>query len=354
LAVRRWRHVPLWNIPVELVYRPARVSCPGCGVRVERIPWSSGKSSLSEPLIVVLAIWSRRLAWDVVAQLFGVSWSTVASAVKRAVEYGLGHRDLGTVLHLGVDEISRCKGHVYHTQVYDLDGKRLLYSGEGREAASLRRFFEEMGPAWCSQIRAVCCDMWAPYVDVVREMCPNGVLVFDKFHLVRHLLDAVDQVRRRETHELGRSEDNVLRGSRYIWLKNPHHLTPRQEQRLSFLERLNLKTNRAYLLKELFSMLWECRSKADAAKFLRWWFWKATHSRLKPFRKLAWMIRRHEEGILAWYNARIDNGATEAMNNNAKAVAHRSRGFRTPHVFTRALMHCLGKLLLPQTVHRFA
>ncbi|GBE36649.1 hypothetical protein BMS3Bbin07_00798 [bacterium BMS3Bbin07] len=107
LRERRWRHVPLWGIPVTIIYRPARVNCPDCGVKVESIPWAQGKSPLSQPLIVVLATWSRLLAWDVVARLFGVSWSTVRAAVEAAVAYGLANRDIDSVLFIGIDEISR-------------------------------------------------------------------------------------------------------------------------------------------------------------------------------------------------------------------------------------------------------
>lgn len=162
LAERTWRHVPLWGIPVSLTYRPARVRCKACGIVVEGIPWTEGKSPLSAGLIHVLAVWARLLSWDVVARLFGVCWSTVASAVHSAVKYGLARRDTSSVRHIGIDEISRRKGHVYMTQVYDLDRKRLIWSGEGRSEETLRRFFEEWGPERSANIDGICCDMWAP------------------------------------------------------------------------------------------------------------------------------------------------------------------------------------------------
>lgn len=133
-------------MPVSLAYSPARVRCKSCGVKVERIPWARGKSPLTEALVVVLATWARLLAWDVVAGLFQLSWGSVRAAVKHAVDYGLKHRRLGRVLWIGIDEISRRHGHIYHTQVYDLLEKRLLWSGEGRDAETLSRFFDELGP----------------------------------------------------------------------------------------------------------------------------------------------------------------------------------------------------------------
>ena len=354
LDEREWRHVPLWGIAVVLLYAPSRVDCATCGVHVEAIPWSAGKSPIAVPLVILLATWTRLLAWEVVAGLFGVSWSTVRAAVQRAVEYGLGHREDGKVYYLGIDEISRRRGHIYHTQVYDLGAKRLLWSGEGRKEETLRRFFDEWGAEKTARIRGICCDMWAPYIDVVKEKAPNAVLVFDKFHIVRHLLDAVSDVRRQEARELAKTNPDLLKDTRYLFLKNPWNLTDPQRRRLGFLEKLNLKVNRAYILKEVISGLWVYRVKGWAKRFLDRWFWWATHSRLKPMRDFAWMLRRHQEGVLAWFKIPLDNGATEAMNNNAKAIAHRAHGYRTPKTFTLSLLHCLGKLPLPQALHRFS
>lgn len=354
LDEREWRHVPLWGIAVVLLYAPSRVDCATCGVHVEAIPWSAGKSPITVPLVILLATWTRLLAWEVVAGLFGVSWSTVRTAVQRAVEYGLGHREDGKVYYLGIDEISRRRGHIYHTQVYDLGAKRLLWSGEGRKEETLRRFFDEWGAEKTARIRGICCDMWAPYIDVVKEKAPNAVLVFDKFHIVRHLLDAVSDVRRQEARELSKTNPDLLKDTRYLFLKNPWNLTDPQRRRLGFLEKLNLKVTRAYILKEAISGLWVYRVKGWAKRFLDRWFWWATHSRLKPMRDFAWMLRRHQEGVLAWFKVPLDNGATEAMNNNAKAVAHRAHGYRTAKTFTLSLLHCLGKLPLPQALHRFS
>ncbi|MGH2704471.1 MAG: transposase, partial [Actinomycetota bacterium] len=168
------------------------------------------------------------------------------------------------------------------------------------------------------------------------------------FHVVRHLLNAVNDVRKTEAKALKEAEPELLKGTRYVWLKNPENLTDRQRLRLAELEkRHGLRTLKAYLLKELFKKLWEYRSKAWAKKYLdRWFFW-ATHSRMKPMRDFAWMLRRHEAGVLTYFDHRIDNGAVEAMNNNAKAIAHRARGYRSEKAFTLAMLHCLGGLELP-------
>jgi transposase len=353
LKQRQWSHVSLWGIPVCIDYRPRRVKCPEHGVKVERIPWSMGKRPLSFPLITVLAFWSRLLPWDQVARLFHVSWNTVRSAVEAAVEYGREREDYQAVRFIGIDEISRKKGHTYHTNVYDLERKRLIWSGAHRDKDSLRRFFQWWGGKRTAALEGVCCDMWQNYIDVIHEYCGEAVIVFDKFHIVRHLMEAIDKVRKMEAKALAETGCETLKGTKYIWLKNPWNLTENQKITLSELLKSSFKIVRAYLLKELFRRLWGYTSKAWAAKYLKRWFWWATHSRLKPLREFAWMLRRHEEGILSYFDLRIDNGIVEAMNNNAKAISHRARGYRSENTFSLAMIHGLGKLQLPECQHRF-
>ena len=351
---RRFRHVPMWGIPVELRYAPRRVSCPRCeGVHVETMPWVSGKQRMTRALMVTLSTWARALPWQQVSRLFRCSWGTVASAVEEAVVYGLAHRALDNLTHIGIDEISRKRGHAYVTNVYDLERKRLVWSGEGRSKETLEAFFEFLGPEKTAALEGVCCDMWQPYIDVIKDQAPRAVLVFDKFHIVRHLMEAVDQVRRDEVREKGAQHKALMYKTRFIWLKNPWNLTEGQASRLGELERLNLKINRAYLLKELFRNFWDYTYAAWAKKSLKKWFWWATHSRLAPMQEFAWMVRRHEDDILTYFRLPIDNGTVEGLNNKAKLVIHKAYGFRTAKNYIRNLYHCLGDLPLPKAVHTF-
>ena len=344
----------MWGIPVELRYAPRRVSCPRCeGVHVEAMPWVNGKQRMTRALMVTLAIWTRVLPWKQVAQLFRCAWGTVATAVEEAVAYGLANRDLDGLTHIGIDEISRKRGHVYVTNVYDLRSKRLVWSGEERSKETLEAFFKFLGPEKTAALDGICCDMWQPYIDVIKEQAPQAVLVFDKFHIVRHLMEAVDQVRRDEVREKGAAHKALMYKTRFIWLKNPWNLTEGQAFRLGELEQLNLKINRAYLLKELFRHFWDYTYAGWARRYLKRWFWSATHSRLEPMRDFAWMVRRHEEDILNYFRMPIDNGTVEGLNNKAKLVIHKAYGFRTAKNYIRNLYHCLGDLPLPQTVHTF-
>lgn len=353
LKERSWRHVPCWGIKVRLVYQPRRVECTGCGIKVEAIPWNRGKSSLTLPLMIVLATFAKRLPWEDVARLFGLHWNTVKAAVTYVVDYGLQHRDLTEVIYIGIDELSRRRGHTYVTMVYDLARGCLLWVGDGRQKETLEQFFAEWGPERCKALRGICCDMWEPYADVIRELAPNATLVFDKFHIVKHLMDAVDEVRRQEIAEKNQQHKDLVKGTRYIWLKNPWNLTDKQKVRLGELERLNLKINRAYLLKEQFRHCWDYIYPANARKFLKQWFWWATHSRLKPMRDFAWLLRRHEKGILNYFKLKITGGRVEGLNRKAKVVSQRCYGFRTFETFRLALYHALGDLPFPELAHKF-
>jgi len=351
---RRFRHVPLWGIRVDLVYAPRRVHCPQCGVRVEAMPWATGRRRMTMALMVTLAKWARVLTTKQVSQLFGCSWDTVAIAVEEAVSYGLAHRDLSDLMAIGIDEISRKRGHVYVTNVYDLEGRRLIWSGEGRTKETLESFFDWLGKERSARIEAVCCDMWRPYIDVVKARLPKATLVLDKFHIVGHLMKAVDDVRRDEIREKGEEHKALMKKSRYIWLKNPWNLTSKQEIRLADLEHLNLKINRAYLLKEAFREFWTYTTVGWAKRYLDKWFWWATHSRLQPMRDFAWMLRRHQENILSYFTVPIDNGTVEGLNNKAKVISHKAYGFRSVKNYIRNLYHGMADLPLPKIVHTFA
>jgi transposase len=353
LQERSFRHVPLWGIATWILYQPRRVSCPGCGIRVEKIPWGLGKCPLSLPLVVVTAVWAKLLPWETVGGILGVHWNTVKAAVDAVVRYGLEKRDLEGVLAIGIDEISRKRGHRYMTNVYDLGGMRLIWTGEGREEATLDRFFAEMGEGFTAKLKGICCDMWSPYLKVVKKKAPLALLVFDKFHLIRHLLDAVDEVRREEARELEKEYPDLLKGTRYLFLKNPWNLTEKQRLRLQGLEKLNLRINRAYLLKEAFREFWDYLDPEKAKEYLSTWLSWASHSRLQPFVEFARMVRRHKKGILNWFEMGINNGMVEALNRKAKLIAARAYGYRTPHTFALAMYHCLGNLEMPTLTHKF-
>lgn len=354
LSERRFRHVPLWALPVVLVYAPCRVTCPCCkSVHVENMPWAAGKKRLTKALAVSIATWAKSLTWLQVARQFQCSWGTVAAAVSYVVTFGQSRRDLSGITHIGIDEISRQKGHVYLTNVYDLKNGTLIWSGEGRSIDSLEAFFNFFGPERTRQLKGICCDMWPAFINAVKAKAPQATLVFDKFHIVKKITEAVDTVRRQEIQDKGKEHKQLVAGSRYIWLKNPWNLTDKQKASLSHLETLNLGIHRAYLLKESFRDFWQSDTKEIAEKFLEQWCSWADESEIKPMKDIAKLLRKHEENILTYFDMPISNGIVEGLNNKAKVISHRAYGFRTAKNFILNLYHCMADLTMPTTLHRF-
>ena len=359
LPVRRFEFVPLWGIRVFFLYPLRRVDCPDCGVKVERVPWAQGKSPLTSTYAWFLARWAKRLAWKEVATVFPTSWDSVVRSVKMAVAWGLEHRSLEGVTAIGIDEIARGRGQSnYVTLVYQLDAgaKRLLWMGRERTEKTLRRFFDEFGEERTRRLRFVCSDMWKPYVRVIAEKAGQAIHVLDRFHIMRHLSKAIDRVRAEEVKKLNaQGQQAVLTGARWCLLKRPENLTAGQEVKLKELLDSNLKTVRAYLLKEDFQWFWHYVSPAWAGKFLDAWCTRTMRSRITPMKKVAKTLRGHRELLLNWFRAkgRIALGAVEGFNNKAKVTTKRAYGFRGYDLLELALYHTLGELPEPELTHKF-
>jgi transposase len=358
LAERRFEYVPLWGIAVFLVYPMRRVGCRRCGVRVEQVPWATGKQQLTRSYLWFLARWARRLSWSEVARIFGTSWSSVFRAVEGAVEWGRAQASFAAIEAIGVDEVQWRRGHKYLTVVYEISGpcRRLLWLGEQREEETLRGFFAWLGAERAAKIRFVCSDMWQPYLNVIAEKLPRAIHVLDRFHIVQTMNKAIDEVRAKEARTLKEAgAEPVLTHSRWCLLKRPRNLTDKQAHRLQDLLRQNLRTVRAYLLKEDFQFLWGYASAGWAGRFLDAWCTRALRSRIEPMRKIARSLRAHRPLILNWFRARqlIALGAVEGFNNKLKLTTRRSYGFRVFRVIEIALYHALGNLPEPEGTHRF-
>lgn len=356
---RRFNFIPLWAIAVVLLYAPRRVDCKECGIHVERIPWASGKSSMTIALMCFLATWARRLSWKDVASAFGTTWDNVRQAVTYVVEYGLEHRDLSGITALGIDEVQYRKGHKYLTLVYQIDAgcRRLLWIGVDRKERTLKAFFTWFGKRRSAALRFVCTDMWRPFINVSQRFAAQALHVLDRFHIAKNLNKAVDETRRREAAELRRNGDKVtLKDSRWCLLKRPKNLTKPQRGRLRELLKLNLKIARAYLLKEDFDHFWEYGSPTFAGNFLDRWCKQALASRIEPMQRMARTLTGHRDLLLNYFRAKkeFSSGVVEGLNNKVRVVTRRSYGFRELDTLKIALFHTLGKLPEPKLAHRFA
>src|SRR5246127_5520878 len=353
LAERRFEFIPFWGFLVFLVYSMRRVDCRRCqSVVVEEGPWSDGKRTLTRAYMLFLARWARKLSWKETAEAFRTSWEKVFDAVEYVVTFGLEHRVLGQIDAIGVDEIQYAKGHKYLTLVYqiDLGVTRLLWVGRERTIESFQGFFTMIGDEIASKIVFVCSDMWKPYLTVIRERCAEALHILDRFHIVANMNKALDNVRAEETSRIKREgRPPLLRKPPWLLLRRSENLGDDQHFRLRDLLRYNLKTVRAYLLKEAFQQLWEYNSPAWAGKFLDEWCRQTMRSRIEPMKKIARSLRQHRELILNYFRAQklLSSGVVEGLNNKAKVTMRKSYGFRTYRVLELALYHSLGKLPEP-------
>lgn len=359
LAARHFQFVPLWGMSTWFVYAPRRLECAKCGIHVEYLPWALGKRPVTQSFAWFLASWAKLLSWQVVSRRFQTSWESVFRSVEMAVQWGRQRIDLTGISALGVDEIYWKKGK-FLTLVYQINEgmKRLLFVVENRQEQSLRQFFVWFGKERSALIEFICTDMWKPYLNVIAKYAPNALNILDRFHIAAKMNKALDEVRAKETRALkvgAKGSTVILTHSRWCLLKRPENLSELQEVKLKDLLSYNLKTIRAYLLKEEFQLFWKYVSPAWAEKFMDQWCKKAMRSRLEPMKKIAGMLRVHKPLILNWFQARdeVSLGAVEGLNNKLKASIRTSYGFRTAKAITIMLYHKLGKLPEPQLTHRF-
>ncbi len=359
LAERRFEFIPFWGFLIFLLYSMRRVDCRRCqAVFVEEVPWANGKHQLTNAYMLFLARWARKLSWKETAEAFRTSWEKVFDAVEHVVGWGLDHRTLGPIDAIGVDEIQYAKGHKYLTLVYQIDIgiTRLLWVGKERTIESFQGFFTLIGDELASKIVFVCSDMWQPYLKVIREKCSEALHILDRFHIVAKMNQALDDVRAEESRRMRREGGQpVLKKSRWLLLKREQNLTSDQRFRLRDLLRYNLRSVRAYLLKEAFQQLWDYNSATWAGKFLDEWCRQVMRSRIEPMKKIARSLRQHRELILNYFRAQklLSSGVVEGLNNKAKVTMRKSYGFRTFRALELALYHSLGKLPEPESTHDF-
>lgn len=359
---RIWEHIPILGFRTCFAYRERRVACGPCGrVVVERVPWSEGNHVATKVFRCFLANWAKVLSWKEVSKRFRVSWQMVFRSVKYVVEYGLAHRDLGDVTAIGVDELQTWKGHKYVTAVYQIDKhrRRLLWIGRERREKTFKQFFKDMEKrqkGFLKQIRFICSDMWKPYLNAIDNLFDDVVHILDRFHIMQRFSRALDKIRAAEYKRLkAQGQAPVLKRTRWCLLKRPKNLTQKQRGRLDNLLKLNLRTTRAYLLKEQFQLLWDYKSAYWAGQFLDGWCRQAMRSRLAPIKKLARSCRQHRELILNWFRAKkaFNAGIVESANNKFKLTIKKAFGFRGFKTLEIAALHQLGDLPEPQFTHSY-
>ena len=355
----RWyKFIPIWGYQVSLRYRPRRVSCKDHGVKIEEIPWGIGKRPIAKALAIMVSDWAKVLPWKEVGNRFRLSWDCIFESVKYVVKYGLEQRNLDRVKAIGIDEVYiQKKGRQFVTLVYEITNgtKRLLWIGQNRNSKTLLRFFRMMGKERYKNIKVVSSDMWGAYLKVIKKKLPKAIHVLDRFHIMKKFNEAIDETRRKEVLKQYKKNPNILKNTRWLFLKKPDNLTEVQEMNLRSLVSLNLKTYRAYLLREAFQYFWKSSTVLLGEIVLNVWIKMAMKSRIEPMIKVSKMLERHRDHLLNWFRLepRVSNGVVEGFNNKVKVVMRRSYGFRTYAALEIALYHSLGNLPSPPLTHTF-
>lgn len=348
---RTWRHLDTCQYQTLLRATTPRTDCPEHGVRAVRLPWAEPNSRFTL-LFERLAIdWLKAASQKAVAERLGLSWDEVHGIMERAVKRGLARREAEELPHIGVDEKAFRKGHRYATVVCDVDRSRVLYVAEDRKQSSLDGFWKSITPAQLASIEGVAMDMWDPYENSIRQHLPEAdeKIVYDKFHVAKHLGEAVDRVRRAENKQLREEDDNQLVGTKYQWLRNPDNFTDEQWRKFADLRNSNLKTARAWALKEQAMALWGYRYETPARKHFAWWYRWATHSRLRPMIEKAKMLKSRVNNILTHLKTGLTNAVSESMNAKIQWVKYTARGFRNFQNFITAIYFHCGDLNLAPT-----
>ena len=339
---KTWRHLNFFQHETYLSARVPRVQCDKCGIRLVSVPWArpgSGFTLFFESMIMTLA---KAMPVKTLASFVNEHDTRLWRILNHYVNDARDNADYSEVNQVGVDETSSKRGHNYVSLFVDLKGPRVLFATEGKDASTVERFKQDMvnhngNP---DDIKEVCCDMSPAFISGVKKQLPKAQLTFDKFHIMKIINAAVDEVRRQE-----QADRPELARTRYIWLKNPNNLRSSQAKTLEGLivKKLNLKTSRAYHIRLNFQELFS-QPPHIAETFLKKWYFWATHSRLEPIKKAAYTIKRHWDGVLRWFESNINNGILEGINSLIQAAKAKARGYRTNRNLITMIYLISGKL----------
>lgn len=340
---KTWRHLNFFQHECYLHCRTPRIQLPDGNTRLISPPWAginSGFTMLFEALIIELC---RNMPVKTVSKLIDESDGKLWRILEKYIDCTLEQEDHSDITQIGIDETSRAKNHEYITLFVDLIKKRTVFISEGKDSTTVKEFSKNLAlhNGDNEQITDISCDMSPAFIKGVRETFPNADITFDKFHIIKLINEAVDQVRRQEVqiHE-------ILKGKRYIFLKNENNLTKKQQKQLVDLEipKLNLKTIRALHIRKNFQDIYQAETMDDFVSLLKKWFWWATHSRLKPMQKVAHTIKSHWDGVINWKKSYINNGLLEGLNSLIQSAKSKARGYRNTKYFKIIAYLITGKL----------
>jgi transposase len=326
---REVRDLPWRKYQTIVVVEFYRVRCPKCGLKVETVPQLPSKAPFSKDFEDAVGLACESAAARQVARQFKLAASTVRAIDQRYLERWAKNRKKPILRQMGVDEIYLGKTQKFLTVVSNLETGEPLWFGKDRKEETLDEFFRgELSALQRGRITAACVDMWEPFTVSILKWAPQCRIVFDKFHVMQHANKAVDEVRRAEFFRKGGRMRGLVKGKRWLLLTRWVNLDSKKRQLLNELFRLNRRMMKAYLLKESLDRLWTYHYEGAALRYLNQWIDQLRWQRLEPFKKLAEMLLRHQEGLLNYCRYPVRFGVVEAVNGNIKALLRRGRGYK--------------------------
>lgn len=342
---RTWRHLDTMQFETVIRARVPRCACVKCGVKTIAAPWAD-KHSRFTLMFEAFALRVLQACSNVkkAAELLDLNWESVHTILERGVARGLKRRDVNHVEHVGLDEKSFRRGQSYVSLMVDLDESRVLEVTEDRTTQSAENLWESLPESQRKKVQAVAMDMSSAYEEATHQMAPQAAIVHDKFHVAKHLNEAVDQVRRAENKQLQSRNDARLKRTRQLWLYAEDNLSEEHIARFGDLRDSDLKTARAWALKENFRWFWTYQYAGHARKYFQGWYGWACRCRLPPMIKVAKMLKRRLDNLLTYMRHPITNAAAEGFNSKIQALKSDARGFRSfVNYRLRILFYC-GKL----------
>jgi transposase len=281
-----------------------------------------------------------------VAKELKLDWHTVKDLDKQYMQEQLRRNPVAAPCAIGIDEISLRKRHTYRIVVCDLKrGRPIWYGGHDRSEASMDMFYEWLGPKKTKKIRLAVMDMWKAFEKSTGKNARGAAILYDKFHVMRHLGDALDKVRKMEYARLSGKDRSYIKGQKYTLLSNRENLTLDGRKALKKLLKANTRLNAAYLLKESFGQLWRYQTEGWARRFFENWKQALKWQRLKPYEKFAEMIERHWDGIAAYSRpeSKVSLGFVEGLNNKIRVIQRRAYGLRDEEYLRLKILTCMLK-----------
>jgi transposase len=349
---RKWRHLDTMQFETILTTRVPRTACDKCGVKTITVPWAAPHSRFTL-MFEAFAIDVLCAAGSVSAasKLLGLGWDAAHSIMDRAVQRGLAERNLDGIRYVGIDEKSFGRGQDYVSVMTDSEAARVIDVVPERTEKAANELWKALSEEQKAGIQAVSIDMWQAFENSVRSNVPDAEIVYDKFHIAKYLNEAVDKVRRAEHKQLKSEGNETLTGTRQLWLFHPENLDDERNDILAVLRDQQLKTARAWALKDYFRWFWASTDEDSAKSFFDDWYTWAIRSRLDPVKKVAKMLKSRLANILTWFTHPISNATAEGFNSRIQSIKFNARGFRNFQNYkTRILFFC-GKLKLKPTIN---